>query len=357
MTTKRYIIDIKETTDLLIEESLLNKLDIIFKENNYSAYLLLCDKTTKKLFVKKAYASLQKLNVPVEIHELPVGEESKNTTNLFRILEHIIERGFDRKSAVIALGGGVVGDIATTAAALYHRGIDCIQIPTTLLAQVDAAIGGKGAVNVRNYKNIVGIIRQPRHLLIDPTLLYDLPERETKSGIGEVIKYAIALDYELFEILEKNHKDIMPFFPDIITRCINAKMAIVQKDPYEKRGHRQLLNFGHTLGHAIELYAHLTHGEAVAIGMAFAIKASQKLQMLTKGDAVRAINLLKTYHLPTTLSKKLITKETIYEHMRKDKKAINNIPTFVLLESIGKVKTGCTISKDIIEQVLEEILV
>ncbi|QQG40667.1 MAG: 3-dehydroquinate synthase [Candidatus Levyibacteriota bacterium] len=355
MTQKTYIIDTTETTTIIINNYILKDIDSILKENSYSMFLLLCDDTTKKLFINKVLESLKKLGKPIEIHSLTPGEDSKNTINLFRILEHMVEKGFDRKSAVIALGGGVIGDIATIAAGVFLRGIDCIQIPTTLLAQVDAAIGGKGAVNVRHYKNIIGVIKQPSFILIDPMLLTKLPEKQYKSGIGEVLKYAIAMDKKLFELLEKQtkHTSLLP----IINRCVELKTNIVQKDPHEKSGKRQQLNFGHTLGHAIELYAHLSHGEAISIGMTFAIIVSEKLNMLKKEDAKKSIELLKVYKLPTTISKKSIAKDTIYTQMKKDKKAIDGMPTFVLLEGIGKTKSGCHVQRDIIEQTLDEILI
>ncbi len=354
---KTYTIQIKETTTILVENNLIEQIDGILAEKNYSSFFLICDQTTKQLFGERVTKSLKKLGKPIEIHTLPNGEESKSVPQLFRILEHLIEKSFDRKSAVIALGGGVTGDIATTAAGLYHRGIDCIQIPTTLLSQVDAAIGGKGAVNLKHYKNIVGLIRQARFILIDPALLKHLPAKQITNGMGEVVKYAIALDKNLFVLLEKEKSLTQTLLPTIITRCMTNKMNIVQKDPYEKSGNRQLLNFGHTLGHAIELYAHLSHGEAISIGMAFAILVSQKLKMINDTDAKRAIALIKKYSLPTTISKKLITKKSIYDHMQKDKKAVNGIPTFVLLEALGKTKSGCRIPKNIIDETLEEICI
>lgn len=354
MIQKTYTIQTTEITDIHIGEGISGKLDTILAKSNYSSFLVLCDQTTSKLYDQLVKNSLQKLGKPIEIHVINDGEESKNITNLLRMLEHLLEIGFDRKGALIALGGGVIGDIATTAAGLYHRGIDCIQLPTTLLAQVDAALGGKGAVNIRNYKNMVGIIKQPRFVVVDPLLLKSLPDDQFTSGMGEVLKYAIAMDKELFERL-MNFKDKDMAW--VIERCVSLKMSIVQKDPYEKSGERQILNFGHTLGHAIELYAHLSHGEAISIGMAFAIKVSQKLSLLSAKDAEHSIELLKIYNLPTTLSKKKITKEAIYEHMQKDKKAVDGIPMFVLLEAIGKVKTGCIVPRNIIDETLDEILI
>ena len=339
MEIKTYHIKTEEITEILIGKS-IQKLEAILAKNKYSAFFVLCDSTTKSLFADTIKNALKRLDAPVEIYVLPDGEENKNTTTLFRILERMVEKNLDRKSAVIALGGGVIGDIATTVSGLYHRGIDCIQIPTTLLAQVDAAIGGKGAVDLGNYKNIVGLIAQPRFILIDPSLLLHLPPKQVTSGMGEVVKYAIALDKELFLLLEKAESLTKPFLFTIIKRCVAKKMDIVEKDPHERLGNRQVLNFGHTLGHAIELYTNLSHGEAIAIGMTFAILVSQKLKLINHNDAKRSIDLIKKYGLPTTISKKLITKKIIYDHMQKDKKAVDGTPTFVLLHGIGEVKEG-----------------
>lgn len=354
---KTYSIPTKEITTIHIKNNVIEEIDSILAEKNYTSFLVICDQTTKQLFAEKVTHSLEKLKKPIELHIVPDGEDSKSIQALFRILEHLIEKGFDRKSAIIALGGGVVSDIATIAAGVFLRGIDSIQIPTTLLSQVDASIGGKGAVNFRQYKNVIGVIKQPTHIIVDPSLLKNLPENQIRNGMGEVAKYAIGLDADLFTLLENNEKPLTTVLPNIIEKCVGIKMSIVTKDPNEKTGIRQAVNFGHTLGHAIELYAHIPHGEAVSIGMVFAIIVSRKLNMIKNEDKDKTINLLKFYKLPTTISKKSITKETIYQHMKKDKKAVSGIPTFVLLEGIGKVKTGCIVPKQIINEALNEILI
>ena len=354
---KTYSISTKETTTIHVENNIIEKIDSILADKNYSSFLVICDQTTYKLFTKKLISSLNKLGKPIELHTIPDGEDSKSIQHLFRILEHLIEKGFDRKSAVIALGGGVVGDIATTASGIFLRGIDCIHIPTTLLSQTDAAIGGKGAVNFRQYKNVIGIIKQPTHIIIDPTILENLPERQIRNGMGEVTKYAIGLDEKLFSLLEENKKPLSALLPTIIEKSMQIKMNIVAKDPYEKTGVRQLLNFGHTLGHAIELYAHIPHGEAVSIGMIFAAIVSEKLGMIDKTTVYRIIAILKKYQLPISLNKKIIAKNVILEHMKKDKKAVDGLPTFVLLTGIGKAKTGCIVPKQIIDETLDEILI
>ncbi len=355
---KAYTITTKETTIIVVENNAIEGIDSIIAEKNYSAFLIITDQTTHRLFAEKITKAIKPLKKPIEFHILPEGEDSKSIQQLFRVLEHLIEKNFDRKSAIIALGGGVIGDIATTASGTFLRGIDCIQIPTTLLSQVDAAIGGKGAVNLRQYKNVIGVIKQPKYIIIDPEILQTLPENQIRNGMGEVIKYAISLDKNLFSQLEKSNKPLSLLFSEIIDRCVKIKMEIVTKDPYdEKTGTRQLLNFGHTLGHAIELSTHIPHGQAVSIGMAFATRVSEKLDMISGNSRENIFRLLKKYHLPVSLDNKNVTKNMILEMMKKDKKAVDGLPTFVLLEKIGKAKTGCRVPKNIIEETLEEIFV
>ncbi len=356
MKQQTYNITTNETTTLIVENNSIDQIDRILTEKNYSSFFVIADQTTKNLFAEKVMLSLKKLEKPVEIHILPPGEDSKSIQQLFRILEHLIEKNFDRKSAIIALGGGVVGDIATTAAGIFLRGIDCIQIPTTLLSQVDAAIGGKGAVNFRQYKNVIGVIKQPTNIIIDPKVLSNLAENQIRNGMGEIIKYAIGLDKNLFSILEKNNKPLFVLLPSIIERCIQIKMEIVKKDPHEQTSIRQLLNFGHTIGHAVELSAHLPHGEAVSIGIAFAVKVSKKLGMINTQTMERILAVLKKYNLSTTLTNKNVTQKMILENMKKDKKAVGGIPTFVLLKEIGIAKTGCHVTTEIISETLKEIL-
>ncbi len=202
-----------------------------------------------------------------EIFVLPAGEEHKNFQSLYQILSKMAEVGLHRNSRLFAVGGGVVGDIGGLAAALYMRGISCVQIPTTLLAQVDSSVGGKTAVDLGGVKNIVGAFYQPCEVLIDPTFLQTLPEREIKCGLGEIVKYA-ALNSQIFDILSGNEDKFscLPFLTKLITACVAHKAQVVTIDEKE-RGERRSLNVGHTTGHAVELYSGLSHGESVLYGM------------------------------------------------------------------------------------------
>lgn len=202
-----------------------------------------------------------------EIFVLPAGEEHKNFQSLYAILEKMTKVGLHRTSRLFAVGGGVVGDIGGLAAALYMRGISCVQIPTTLLSQVDSSVGGKTAVDLGGVKNVVGAFYQPCEVLVDPTFLKTLPAREIKCGVGEIVKYA-ALSGEIFDALENNGDKIndLAFLTQLIAACIQHKANVVQADEKET-GERRSLNVGHTTGHAIELVSGLSHGESVLYGM------------------------------------------------------------------------------------------
>ncbi len=204
-----------------------------------------------------------------EIFVLEAGEEYKNFHSLYAILEKMTEAGLHRTSRLFAVGGGVVGDIGGLAAALYMRGISCVQIPTTLLAQVDSSVGGKTAVDLGGVKNVVGAFYQPQEVLVDPTFLKTLPQREIKCGVGEIVKYA-ALNGEIFDLLEENTDKLteLSFLETLIVACIRHKANVVQVDEKEN-GERRSLNVGHTTGHAIELASGLSHGESVLYGMRF----------------------------------------------------------------------------------------
>ena len=205
---------------------------------------------------------------------LPAGEENKNFQSLYAILERMTEAGLHRTSRLFAVGGGVIGDIGGLAAALYMRGISCVQIPTTLLSQVDSSVGGKTAVDLGGVKNIVGAFYQPCEVLVEPAFLKTLPAREIKCGVGEIVKYA-ALSGEIFELLEENVERLsdLSFLTGLVTLCIRHKARVVEADEKES-GERQSLNVGHTTGHAIELSYGLSHGESVLWGMKLETKAA-----------------------------------------------------------------------------------
>lgn len=228
-----------------------------------------------------------------EIFVLPSGEENKNFQSLYRILEKMTEAGLHRTSRVFAVGGGVVGDIGGLSAALYMRGISCVQIPTTLLAQVDSSVGGKTAVDLGGVKNIVGAFYQPCEVLVDPTFLQTLPAREIKCGVGEIVKYA-ALNGEIFDKLKDNVDRLgdLDFLAQLIVDCIRHKAKVVEADEKET-GERRSLNVGHTTGHAIELTSGLSHGESVLWGMWFETQAAIRAGVCEKEYGERLLSIVR----------------------------------------------------------------
>lgn len=351
---KTYTISYTEKPSIIFEEGLISHVDQVLRSENYSSFVILSDGHIAGLFAKKLENSINKLGKPIHTILIPSGEASKNLQTIEKIASDMISFGIDRNSTLLALGGGVIGDIATFAASVYYRGIDCVQIPTTLLSQVDSAIGGKGGVNYGIYKNTLGTIRQPRYVLIDPNLITHLPNDQIRSGMGEIVKYALALDASIFAILSHAKSANASLFKKIIPKCIDIKMAIVAKDPFERQTERMHLNFGHTVGHAVERQAKLPHGHAVAIGMVFALKVSNKTKMLSDEQYNSAIALIQKYHLPTTISG--VKKNEIITIMHKDKKNKGGMIRLVLLSAIGKSQLSQGIDENIINQSLDEII-
>ena len=277
---------------------------------------------------------------PVTV-KFEAGEKSKNKDTLFMLLEAMIDNSFDRTDCVIALGGGVTGDIAGLSASLYMRGIDFYNIPTSLLSMVDSSVGGKTAINFSNAKNSVGTFYPPKAVLIDTGLLEALPEREFNNGMAEIIKTAAVFDKEMFSFLEKSDiQTVKRSIGKIVKKCIQHKKRIVEEDEHEK-GIRKVLNFGHTLGHAIEICdTALLHGECVALGMLY----------FSENEAhERLLNVLKKYSLIKETSAK---KEEICERLRHDKKVSGDKISVVRVKEIGTF----TIEKTNINALIEEIL-
>lgn len=260
-----------------------------------------------------------------EIFVLPAGEESKTFQSLYGILERMAAAGLHRTSRLFAVGGGVVGDIGGLAAALYMRGISCVQIPTTLLAQVDSSVGGKTAVDLGGVKNIVGAFYQPCEVLVDPAFLRTLPPREIKCGVGEIVKYA-ALNGDIFDTLERNTDKLtnLAFLTDLITACIRHKADVVQADEKEN-GERRSLNVGHTTGHAIELSVGLSHGESVLYGMLFETRMAMRAGVCEKAFGERLTALVqKAIDLPPHAAVDFSGIDADAEKARADKKNLGD---------------------------------
>jgi 3-dehydroquinate synthase len=272
--------------------------------------------------------------------EIPDGESYKTLETWSSILDRMLEAKLDRKSLVVALGGGVVGDMGGFAAATYQRGIDLVQIPTTLLAQVDSSVGGKTGINHPRGKNMIGAFYQPRLVAIDTSTLSTLPDRELRAGIAEVIKYGLIRDREFFEWLERNIAALTQRDPAALMHAVEVscrhKAEVVANDETEQ-GERALLNLGHTFGHAIEAglgYGQWLHGEAVAAGTVQAAHLSTRLGWLSRGDADRIIHLFEKAGLPTASPK--LGVDRYIELMSRDKKTVSGTVRLILLKSIGE---------------------
>ncbi len=271
--------------------------------------------------------------LPFEHVAVPSGEASKTLGTVEILLQRLIALGADRQTFLLGIGGGVTTDIAGFVASIYMRGVAYGLVPTTLLGQVDAAIGGKNGVNIGGFKNMAGRFGEPEFVLCDVAFLDTLPERDMRSGMAEVVKAAIVGDAELFDMLERGDGDLR----EIVRRAVAVKTAIVGRDRHES-GERRLLNLGHTTGHAIEKVApgRYLHGEAVSIGMVAAAQMAVARGMLSDADAVRIEALLATLGLPTDTN---LDPATLHEAMRVDKKAAAGAIRFVLPTKIGE----CTI--------------
>ncbi len=285
---------------------------------------------------------------------VPDGEEYKNQESVNTILESLFNHKFNRKSMLIAFGGGVIGDMTGYVSSIYQRGINFIQIPTTLLSQVDASVGGKTGMNNPYGKNLIGAFHQPQAVYIDPLFLTTLPTREFAAGIAEVVKMAVTFNKSFFEFLEIADLRDADILQEAIKQAVQTKADVVAQDEKE-HGIRAALNYGHTFGHVIEnetKYKKYLHGEAVAIGMVMANSTSQKMGIMSNEEAERVKALLLKYNLPITYN--IADKESFYETFFLDKKSSDSSITFILPVGIGSVEITDRCKKELIMSVLNE---
>jgi 3-dehydroquinate synthase len=299
--------------------------------------------------------SLKKAGFAVARAVVPAGEKSKSEKQLFELYSNALAADLDRKSFIVALGGGVIGDLAGFLAATLYRGIRLAQVPTSLLAMVDSSVGGKTGINLPEGKNLIGSFHQPALVLADTASLKTLPRREYLSGLAEVIKYGVISDPLLFSTLERRWKDLArgqsAFLEQVIARCCEIKADVVRVDERES-GLRAILNFGHTLGHAIEQatgYGRYLHGEAIAMGMVFAARLSVELKGFKRGDCARLENLLRQVGLP--VRRPSCKWAAVREAMGLDKKGAGRTPRFVLARKIGVVAVGCEVPESLLREV------
>jgi 3-dehydroquinate synthase len=287
--------------------------------------------------------SLKSAGFEPTVLEVPDGEEHKNLAWLTFLYDRLVDARLDRQSAIVALGGGVIGDLTGFTAATFQRGVPFCQVPTTLLAQVDSSVGGKTAVNHAGGKNLIGAFHQPRLVWIDVATLKTLPRREVQAGMAEVIKHAAILGPELFELLEDKIEAVMALDEALLIEVVRQncaiKAAVVGEDERES-GYRAVLNFGHTIAHAIEMlteYRGFLHGEAVAIGMAFAARLSRARGICAATVADRIVALLKRAGLPTEIPKELVGRHLALA-VETDKKVSGGKVKFVCIEDIGRTR-------------------
>jgi len=330
--------------EIVIMRGLLGHAGKLLKELNLTPKcLLVTNATVDGIYGDVVRRSLSSEGFLVRTAVVEDSEKAKSLTDAEKLYQEAYDFGIDRRSPFIALGGGVVGDLTGFVAATYMRGVPFIQIPTTLLAQVDSSVGGKVAINYLGIKNLIGAFYQPSVVIIDPSTLDSLPAREFKSGLAEVIKYGIIWDKGFFNFLERHGEEILSLEPtaveSIIYRSCKIKAEVVSCDERE-RDLRMILNLGHTFGHAVEViggFRVFKHGEAVGIGTCLAARLAKKMGILHGRDADRIICLVERFGLPTALPQK-VAPETILEIMRKDKKNREAKITLILPIGIGRVQ-------------------
>lgn len=333
---------------------LLDKLDGLGRDA-----IVITNNRIAKIFCKTLSRSLKSGGFSALVLTIPDSEKAKSILTVSKLIDRISRYDIRRRPFILALGGGVVGDVAGFVAATYKRGIPYVQIPTTLLAQVDSSIGGKTAVDLPVAKNMVGAFYQPRLVISDTQALDTLPVNQIRNGIAEVIKYAAIQDAGLFEFLEKNRNGILKLreksIEFIVSRSSSIKAGIVSKDEFDRKKVRAVLNFGHTIGHAVETasgYSGYSHGQAVAIGMAAASKISENLGMLAPEESERIIGLITKFGLPARIRKDLDLSD-IYDAHRHDKKFFRT-NCFVLLSRIGHARVVENVPDNVIRKVLKE---
>ncbi len=290
-------------------------------------------------------------------HVVVAGEASKSMGNVENLCSEMTQAGHGRKSFVLALGGGVVGDLAGFVAAVFYRGIPFVQIPTTIVSQVDSSVGGKTGVNIAEGKNLVGAFHQPKMVIVDPVTLQTLSGREYREGFAEVIKHAAIRDAAMFRDLEKLDPVNQQPPADLLARNLAIKARVVEEDEQELNDTRALLNFGHTIGHGIEAslpYGELLHGEAISLGIRAAVYLSQRRSTLTEADGLRIIALLELFQLPLVLDEKIST-DRVMEKLLTDKKFSSGSIRFVLLRSLGVSFVSDEVNESDLREAIEHL--
>ena len=336
--------------DILVGKGLLDRAgELISKVKKPCSAVIITDSNVDVLYSERLKKSLVKEGFEVYKFTFNAGEKSKNATTFIEILEKMAQWKITRSDLVIALGGGVVGDITGFASACYLRGIDFVQIPTTLLSAVDSSVGGKTAIDLLAGKNLAGAFYQPRLVICDTDTFSTLPQREIACGYAEVIKYAVLFDEEFFTQLDEGKTDI----DTVVEKCVTFKRDVVQRDEFDK-GERKLLNLGHTAAHGIEKVSdfEVSHGEAVAVGTVIAAKISENKGLCQKGISEKIRTVLNKYNLPDEYD---VSAQQLYEAAKSDKKREGEKITLVLVEKIGKCVL-CEVDVEELEEMFSKAL-
>lgn len=342
---------------IIIEDGLMARIGLDLAERSVGKkYGVIADDNVASLYGTTLMNSLGEAGITADLFTFPHGEASKNLQMFTDLLRQLARAGFDRGDALIALGGGVTGDLTGFMAATYMRGIPFVQVPTTLLSQVDSSVGGKTGVDIPEGKNLVGAFYQPQCVYIDTAVLTTLPFSEYVGGLAEVIKYGVIRDSDFFSFLERRIDEIESLhrqtIQEMIYTCCKIKADVVAEDERESNI-RRILNFGHTIGHAVEAASDysIIHGEAVAIGMVAALRLAVGTGLCEKQDAGRVAALIHNYRLPTEIPHDL-DRGRIKNYLKSDKKTIGNRVFYVLPTCIGEV----TITDDVPEELVDEVL-
>jgi 3-dehydroquinate synthase len=349
------------TCRILVGKGLLGSTGKLICENRSGyKFAIITNPKVNSLYGDHVASGLDASGFEQDLFEVADSETAKSLESAKRLYKELSDNNFDRDSCILGLGGGVVGDLAGFVAATYMRGLDLIHIPTTLLAQVDSAIGGKTGLNLPEGKNLVGAFHQPLMVISDIETLKSLPDEDFRSGLAEVIKYGVLSDPELFSKLETGLEDVLSrdeqTLTKIVTTCSTIKARVVEKDERD-HGARLMLNYGHTLGHALEAasgYTGYRHGGAVAIGMLFAATVSMKLGLLKENDLHRIETAISSLGLPTLIGKRMET-EDILKFMYTDKKTKGGKLRLILPTRIGEAVVSDAAGPDLIRSTLEEM--
>jgi 3-dehydroquinate synthase len=322
-------------------------------------YVIITDANVAAIYGGMLLEELQEAGMTVDLIEFPAGEASKNIHTALSVVRQLLKLGVDRKSALIAFGGGVVGDLTGFVASLYMRSLPYLQIPTTLVAQVDSSIGGKTAIDLEEGKNLLGTFYQPRAVLTDPVFLSTLPEEEFGNGLAEIVKYGIIAQETFFKLLEDEMEAVIKREPNVLAKVIETscgiKKGLVEIDEKDQ-GPRRFLNFGHTLGHALEAasgYA-LSHGKGVSLGMMAAVRLSEKICGFPSVQRQRVENLIGKAGLPTTIPGEIST-DLIISKLTMDKKKAGKTINFVLLKKIGEPFVTGDVNETMLKETMERL--